>query len=1087
MKTQEKFIYFIILLFFTTVSSAQKNNFDFYSIEDGLPQSSIFSIFQDSRGYLWMGSEGGGVSRFDGKKFNNYNKKNGLIGTTVRDIFEDSKQNLWFATDGGVSCYNGYKIISYGIEEGLNSEITFCINEDKDGNILIGTAHGGINILNPETGSIKAFTSEEGLNSDNVFATIVDDKNRIWLFFYGGEPQVLTLNKDSFLVENINTNFLDLSAAFTATKDKEGHIWVGTQNSGVYKISDHQNLEQLKIETFNTQNGLSDNVVWDIDTKGDKVIVSSNSGLNIISDKGLSYLNMNTGLLSEKILSALIDLEGNIWLSMSENGLAKLKGNDFSHFSTEDGLLSNEISCIKPLSDSTFMISTIDKGISIYSLSPSQIIEKATLVKDKKVSSFDIDSQNNLWAGTNEGLLLINENQTTLFNQSDKLVSNIINDVLVDSRDLIWMATSAGIAYFDGNTFNSITEEFDQLINDEVQTIVEDKEENLWFGTLGGLVKYNIGKSLYSDYNEEDGLEYTKIHSLLVDKYDNLWIGTYGHGLYYFDKSKDSINISHIDINEYLSSNNIYGLDFIDDSTLVVCTDKGFDKILFKGKNEIIKVLNYNNDIGFKYIENNQNAVFHSKINKCTYFGTTGGLSLYFPEKELQQKASPLIHMSKVQLFSREVDWEQNYEINRWNHTPKGLELDYKENHITFIFEGISLKDPEGISYQYMLEGLGNNWITTRQHEITYPSLPYGDYVLHVKAIDSEGTVSLNPLAYPFVIHPPFYLTWWFITASILSILLSIFVYIRMSLAKLKKDKLILEETIKERTAEIVAQKNTIEEKNQDITDSINYAQRIQNALLPNNKKLSSYFDEYFVLFKPKDIVSGDFYWANKLNNKVIFTAADCTGHGVPGSIMSIIGNNGLENVVKNNIDISASEVLEQHTDFVIDTFKQSGSANIKDGMDMALCVFDKENMVLEFSGANNPLYLIRKKENGFDNFLTEDLLKLSNDDYHLFEVKPDKQPVGDYEFREPFKNHVIKLQKEDTIYMFSDGYADQFGGPKGKKYKYKPFKRLLLDIQGETLSKQGNILDQSIEEWMNFEANEYEQVDDIIVFSVRF
>ena len=1088
MRLKRKLLFFTTLVFITLNSFSQKNNFDFYSIKDGLPHSSIFSIHQDKRGYLWMGSEGGGVSRFDGNKFYNYNKKNGLIGNTVRDIYEDKKGNIWFATDNGISYYDGYKIISYGVKEGLSSEVTFCINEDKKGNILIGTAHGGLNIINTKADSIYSYTSTEGLSSNNVFTTIVDSLDRIWVFYYGGEPQVISFINDSLVIESVNTNFLDMSVTLTGNIDQNGNIWIGTQNSGVYKISNYSDLQNLNIESYNLMNGLLDNTVWNINTKNNKILISTNSGLNIITNNKIESINTNTGLLSNKILSALIDMEDNIWISMAENGLAKLKGNEFSHFSISDGLLSKGITCIKQLKDSTFMISSIDNGISVYTINSTEIIKKSSIIEDKKVTSFDFDSHNNLWIGTSSGLLLINEFQTTLFSQSDNLVSNKINDVLVDSRDLIWMATSSGIAYFDGNEFNSITEEFDQLINNEVQTVVEDHKNNLWFGTLGGLVKYDVNHNgIYTDYNEEDGLEYTKIHSLLVDKYDNLWIGTYGDGLYYFDKSKDSINISHIDINEKLLSNNIYGLAFINDSVLVVTTDKGFNKILLKGKSTIKDVLNYNHDKGFKYIENNQNAVFYSPINNCVYFGTTGGLTLYFPEKELKETTSPLIHLSKIKLFGREVDWKKNYDINRWEHTPKGLNLKYTENHITFLFEGISLKDPNGITYKYKLEGLSDNWTNTKQNEVIYPSLPYGNYVFYVKAIDSKGFVSEEPLEYHFIINPPFYLTWWFISLSIFIIALSIFIYIRMSLAKLRKDKHILEATVTERTAEIVAQKDIIEEKNRDITDSINYAQRIQKALLPSDKKLSSYFDDYFVLFRPKDIVSGDFYWANKLNNKILFTAADCTGHGVPGSIMSIIGNNGLENVIKNNSNISASEVLEQHTDFVINTFKQSGDANIKDGMDMALCVFDKENMILEFAGAHNPLYLVRNKNKGFDNFLTEDLLKLSNDNYNLFEIKADKQPVGDFEFRKPFNNNIINLLKGDTIYIFSDGYADQFGGPKGKKYKYKPFKRLILDIQEKALSEQRNILETSILEWMNYDNEEYEQVDDIIVFSVRF
>ncbi len=1076
------FSFFLYLLSFS-----QKNNFDFYSIEEGLPHSTIFSLFQDSRGYLWVGSEGGGVSRFDGKKFYNYNKKNGLIGNTVRDIFEDKDHNLWFATDEGVTCYDGYKTRSFGPLEGLSSKVTFCLNQDNNGNILIGTAQGGLNILNKKTDSIKSFTIENGLNSNNVFAALSDSLNRIWLFYYGANPQIVSFKEDSLIIQDLDVGFIDLSIVFTSQMDDKGDIWVGTQNNGVYRISNYLDLEKIDIKPYNLMTGLSDDCVWSIFCKDDKTIVGTSNGLNIITDTGITYINTNTGLLSKQIISGLIDFEGNFWVSMMENGLAKLKGYEFSHFSTSDGLISNEISCIKELADSTLMISTYDEGIAIYTINGEDLSKKVNVLEGQQVNDFDIDSENNLWIGTSNGLMLINENQSTLFTEADKLVSNQINDVFVDSRDLIWMATSAGIAYFNGNEFNAITEEFDQLINDEVQTIVEDNELNLWFGTLGGLVKYNLKEGVYQDFNEEDGLDYTKIHALEVDKYDNIWIGTYGDGLYYFDKSKDSNQISHILTDTSLLSNNIYSLTFTNDSVLIVGSDKGFDKLIIRDKKLIVKDINYNKNRGFVYTENNQNALFYSKLNNCVYFGTTGGLSIFYPEKEKERTNPPLINLSNIKLFNREVDWSKDFETYKWNACPKNLELSYKQNYLSFVFEGISLSNPHGLKYEYKLEGLSDSWISMNQSELIYPSLPYGNYILYVRAIDSDGLVSVNPIQYSFVINPPFYLRWWFVTLVILIVISSVILFFRWRLAKLKETKQILEKTVKERTAEVVAQKDIIETKNRDITDSINYAQRIQKALLPSKAKLSSYFDEYFVLFRPKDIVSGDFYWANKLNNKILFTAADCTGHGVPGSIVSIIGNNGLENVIKNNDDVTASQVLEQHTDFVIDTFKQSGDAQIRDGMDMALCSFDKEKMILEFAGAHNPLYLVRTKLKGFDDKLTEELVKLSNDEYNLFEIKADKQPVADFEYRKPFTNNIIQLQKGDTIYLFSDGYADQFGGAKGKKYKYKPFKRLILDIQKQTMSEQREALEKSIIQWMNFEGKEYEQIDDIIVFSVRF
>ena len=1080
-------ILFSLIFTFNTIK-AQKNNFEFYSIEDGLPHSTIYSLFQDSRSYLWIGSEGGGVSRFDGKKFYNYNKKNGLKGNTIRDIFEDKDKNIWFATDAGVTYYDGYKVKSYDEKQGLSSPITFCINQDNSGKILVGTAQGGLNIIDIKTDSIKSYTTADGLNSNNVFATICDSLNRIWLFYYRGDPQIINIDNDTLIITDVNVGFYDLSVCYTGQKDSKGNIWIGTQNNGVFKISNYKNINELNIEAYDIMHGLSDNCVWDISCGPEKVIVGTSSGVNIIhnNDK-IEKINTKTGLLSDQILAVLTDSEGDLWLSMMENGLAKLKGNEFSHFSINDGLESNEISCIKQLRDSSYMISTYDKGISIYDINSNKVTLKASLLKDRRVSAFDLDSQDNLWVGTTEGLVLVNERQTTLFDDSYPFSPNRINDILVDSRDIIWMATFSGIAYFDGKEFNTITAEMDQLINDEVQSVVEDKSGDLWFGTLGGLVRYNLSKGIYQDFNEEDGLDYTKIHALAVDKYDNIWIGTYGDGLYYFDKSKDSNNISHILTDTILLSNNIYSLAVTDKSELIVGTDKGFTKVYILGENTVTKAVNYNKERGFKFIENNQNAICYSPISNAVLFGTTGGLSIYYPDKENTKKSDLKIHLSKIKLFNREVDWSKKFEINRWGNTPKELELNYKKNFLTFVFNGISLKDPKGLKYEYKLEGQSNIWVTTNQNELVFPSLPYGDYTLHIKAVNSMGYESNKPLIYKFIIHPPIYLRWWFILLSIIFVIISVFLFFRWRMAKLVKDKHILELTVSERTAEVVSQKNIIERKNRDITDSINYAQRIQNALLPSDEKLSSYFDEYFVLFRPKDIVSGDFYWANTLNNKILFTAADCTGHGVPGSIVSIIGNNGLENVIQNNTDVTASEVLEQHTDFVIDRFRQSGDAQIKDGMDMALCIFDKENMKLEFSGAHNPLYLIRAKAKGFDEFLNQDLLKLENEEYNLFEIKADKQPVGDFEYRKPFTNNKIDLLKGDTIYLFSDGFADQFGGPKGKKYKYKPFKRLILSIQEKSMSEQSILLEKSIVDWMNFDGEEYEQIDDIIIFSVRF
>ena len=1075
----------LLILGISIFGYSQKNNFDFFSIEQGLPHSTIYSLLQDSRGYLWIGSEGGGVSKFDGKKFINYNRKNGLIGNTVRDIIEDKNKNLWFGTLSGISCYNGYEVLSYDTSNGLSSNAIFCLNQDNNNNILIGTAQGGLNILNTDSFTFKSYTINDGLNSNNVFSIITDSLNRIWVFYYGGQPQVLSFKNDSLIIEEVNTGFYDISVVLSGEIDKEGNIWIGTQDNGLYKISDYKDINNSQVQAITIMDGLSDNCIWSIDFNKDKIYLGTNKGVNILNGSKISYINDNTGLLSNEIMKVFIDNEENIWISMLENGLAKLKGYEFSHFTKKDGLLSNEISHILELKDSSLLISTFDKGLGIYKFIDNNLINTSNILPNKNVSSFDIDKQNNLWIGTSEGLALVNKNQTTFFTTADFLAHNKVNDVFVDHKDVIWIATSGGLSFFNGIEIRSLKES-DGLINNEVQTIIEDSAKNLWIGTLGGLIRFNKERSTSVDYNENEGLDYKRIHSLACDKYDNIWIGTFGNGLYIFDKSLDSVNIYQVLTDTSLLSNNIYSLVFTNDTTLIVSTDRGFNKLTIKNK-QITHVSSYDKYRGFKFIENNLNAIYYSKNSNTVFFGTTNGLTVYKQELENTNKTTPIINLAKIKLFNRDVNWEENYEINRWNKTPRVLELDYNQNFLTFIFEGISFKNPHAIKYQYKLDGFSDKWFDIESNELPFQSLQYGEYTLHIKAINSDNIESSNPINYHFVINPPFYLTWWFIISSIIFILISLIVLFRLRLAKLKKDKQILESIVKERTAEVVKQKDIIEEKNKDITDSIRYAKRIQSSLMPSSAKLNSYFNEHFVLFKPKDIVSGDYYWANKVKNKVLFSAADCTGHGVPGSIMSIIGNTGLENVIKNNENVTANTIMDNLNEFVISTFKQSDEIYIKDGMDMALCIYDKEKMQLEYAGAHNPLYLIRSKENGFDDKLTEDLVNISDDNYNLFEIKADKQPIGDFEYRVPFSKHIINLLPGDTVYTFSDGYADQFGGPKGKKFKYKPFKRILLGLQTKSMEQQKEELNNHIENWMHFEENNYEQIDDIIVFGVRF
>jgi serine phosphatase RsbU (regulator of sigma subunit) len=305
-----------------------------------------------------------------------------------------------------------------------------------------------------------------------------------------------------------------------------------------------------------------------------------------------------------------------------------------------------------------------------------------------------------------------------------------------------------------------------------------------------------------------------------------------------------------------------------------------------------------------------------------------------------------------------------------------------------------------------------------------------------------------------------------------------------------------LEQKVQERTREIMEQKEEIEAQRdeiqlqrdvvtaqkQEIMDSIGYAKRIQNAVLPHREYLDEVMPDYFVLFRPRDVVSGDFYWVREVKNYLVVVAADCTGHGVPGAFMSMLGVSLLNEIVGKSRFDSPGEILNRLRKKIKETLTQEGKAHEqKDGMDMALVILDKESMELQYAGAYNPLYIFRTKD-GQQGTLQDHPVTMENDLFQLFELKADRQPISIHEIETDFSTRTVRLQKGDTLYAFSDGYVDQRGGPRQKKFLSKNFKRFLLEIQPLTMQEQEETVADTLDDWMR----EIEQVDDILVMGIR-
>ncbi|MBL4654077.1 MAG: SpoIIE family protein phosphatase [Flavobacteriales bacterium] len=268
---------------------------------------------------------------------------------------------------------------------------------------------------------------------------------------------------------------------------------------------------------------------------------------------------------------------------------------------------------------------------------------------------------------------------------------------------------------------------------------------------------------------------------------------------------------------------------------------------------------------------------------------------------------------------------------------------------------------------------------------------------------------------------------------------------------------------------------NLLAERNKDITDSITYAQRIQNAILPPDNFFKAHLPNSFIYYKPKDIVAGDFYWMEVVGDVTIFAAADCTGHGVPGAMVSVVCVNALNRSVREFGLTNPAQILEKTRELVIGTFERSDEV-VRDGMDISLCAINLKTKNIEWAGANNPIYHIKKNDEG----LTEEMV--SNETHYLREIKPDSQPIAKYAKENPFTNHSVNLVEGDIFILITDGFADQFGGEKGKKFKYKPFKELLLANMHLPMDEQRQALSSSFENW----KGNYGQIDDICVIGVR-
>jgi serine phosphatase RsbU (regulator of sigma subunit) len=679
--------------------------------------------------------------------------------------------------------------------------------------------------------------------------------------------------------------------------------------------------------------------------------------------------------------------------------------------------------------------------------------KRAGLPKDTVTAIYSSDGKE-LWIGTDKnGLFRMNTGNDRILKYSVEggILENSITTI-TGKGNQVWVGTKKGLYNINSGTKKMIWYTIAQgLPHNYINSLFLDKDERLWITTNSNTLTYiQDGKVTKMPLSTSAGI--LTLAPVTEDRESRIWVGSKGNGIFLVE----SDSVVNFTTKEGLLSNYCYSL-FCDNQNYIWIGHKdGLSRI--STTDFSVKPIQHIEDISGDF-QFNPNAISKDQSENIL-FGSDKGLISYNPSKELPQLEAPVLVITSIRINGIEKEYANNKIIL----SPGNYKL-----RIDFL--GVSLKEPTLVTYQYKLEGSDQWSEITKNTSFTNDHLTDGEYAFILKASSGDGVVTDNPLAISIIVKKPIWKKLWFYAVDIITLTLLIFFYVKWRFNRLIAEKRILEEKVIVRTQEIQSQKNEIElqrdmieDKNANITSSIRYARHIQKAVLPPWEMINKLLPENFVLNKPKDIVSGDFYWLTEKDNKIIFTVADCTGHGVPGAFMSLLGITLLNEIVNIHGITRSDAIVTELRQRLIQSLQQNRKdVTTPDGMDIALCVLDQQNNKLQFTGGMNDLVYIH---DGKIEIIRADLVDVSASyiNYGQFTVKE------------------INYKKGDLVYLFSDGYQDQFGGDYDRKFLRPHFYNALFEVSPLPLKTQREFLEKKLNKWMKNTV----QTDDITVMGVR-
>jgi ligand-binding sensor domain-containing protein/serine phosphatase RsbU (regulator of sigma subunit) len=1085
--------------------------------DQGLPGTEVQSIARDKIGRLWL-STSNGVCAYDGENVYSWYKKQGLSSDVKNNICVDKLGHIWAAGNGVDEIIPEQGLVKhYGKKEGLYSNRVVAVHIDSVGKIYISEVEG-VDILNPAEETCTHIGKEDGLSVVlNINSITTDKKGRIWIASNCGGVNIFDpLAEKMYLLKDQNGLGNNDCRSIIAAHDEK--IWMGHWNGGV----DCYDPVSGKLLHLKMKNGLGKNYIINLmeDSNGRIWICLLDAGLEVYdpSVRKLCHLYGEPGVVKSTVFCTFEDPDHRIWFGTRGAGMLKydpVNGN-IDNYSTKWWPTRLPILGFMEDSEGKIWLSTNGAGSCIYDprSNKMQKIEWGSDWTHAWQMSLKDDGKGNIYYCNDYNFVKydVKAGKFIYWKRENGLQQGGIRSIEL-VQDAVLLGSSQGLGKYEAveDKFYFLAAGTDSL-KFAISCMAKGKYGTVWLGTYkDGLYMYDPLSSEIIHFSERQGLEKNAIMCMTCDHLGRMWVGTAGNGIKVVDVARRSITT--IDRKNGLAEKTVNSL-LEKDNVMYAGTVRGLSVIDISG--DKFKIKNYGKAQGFRNIDFNEGAAF--MYNGSIWWGAGDMLTMYRPGAGTQKVPLPSITGIEVMekdlhfkpdtsLFynagPRDTLWtslrdtfyfKSNYPSAdvSWKNVsgpyliPSDVMLPYFRNHLTFHFSANCTGNSDKTVYRYILQGLDKRWSPAiSEPKADYRNLPPGNYVFEVCSSNFGGGWSQSA-AFAFTITPP----WWKTGAAYVAYFLlfggMVFGYNRLHTAQLRRRQKELEAVVDERTKEIVEQKNeialqkqTVEEKQKEIVDSINYAKRIQFTLLAHEKVLMKRFSEHFILFQPKDIVSGDFYWATSAGsgqkavssavsapaNRELFYLAVCdsTGHGVPGAFMSLLNISFLNEAINEKHITEPHQILNYVRDRLVNSISRDGA---KDGMDGALICFESsaESGIsrITYSAGNNPPMLYS--------------------DGKLTELPFNKMPIGKGEREEVFDLHTVSAKKGDILYLYTDGFADQFGGPKGKKFKYKQLNEIILKNAERPLSEQKEILQRALSEW----RAGYEQVDDICVIGIR-